>query len=151
MPDPQPSTSWLDLTIEQLASIVETGEVPLNLSWDTLPAHPRFDRIFRVRNHPIKVAQILLEAKGGSISGAPKERIPSKGQTVTYKPALSPEYRERRLKMKEEELVLQRSKQKNQTIVYDKICQMETDIKTLKKLMKSMIDLLRELGAKARK
>ena len=165
-----PKRSWLELTVDELANIANTGKVPDGLDWDTLPDHPAFERIFRARGNPAKVAQILLEVRAPRQRAVKKEApvvaapamqpsppspplpsAPPAPRSTQYIPALSKEYREERLKIKREELELQKGKQKNATLLFEKVCQLETDVKTIKRMIKVLIDLLREMDGRARK
>ncbi|MGW8178110.1 MAG: hypothetical protein ACWGQW_04855 [bacterium] len=136
--------SWLNLTVEELERIVETGETPPNLDWNTLPEHPQFPRLFRLRDNPAKLAKVLLTEK------APERVRSSKPQRVEYKGAIPLEMRERRLKLREVEAEIQKSRIKQNTILFEKVCQVETDVKTLKKMMKIILDILRDLDARSR-
>ena len=142
---------WLSLSIDELEKIVVGDVVPEDIDWTTLPNHPQFERIFKVRNHPSKVARILLDSKrkvSTSEEEAPKGKEPIK---LKYVASISPEMRERRLKLREEELAIAKEKVKNRTVLFEKVCQIETDVKTVKKLQKVVIDLLRGIDARARK
>ena len=150
MTSPNPSErTWLDLSIEELEQILTTGTVPSNLGWGTLPQHPEFSKIFRVREQPARIAKILLD----NIIKASGIKPPPKGghQKITYVPALSPEYREQRLILKREELEMQKGKQKNQTVMFEKICQLETDLNTVRRYLKDVLSVVRDLDARSRR
>jgi len=137
---------WTDLTIGELKSILESGDTPKDLNWDSLPQHPSFERIFRVRDNPKKIAAILLDSKGEK-----SPPVEAKPRVTKYQPALSQEYRDKRLALKREELEMQKAKSKNQTVMFEKILQIETDVHTVKKLLKSVLDILREAQARSRR
>jgi len=143
--NPTPAKSWLNLTIEELEKIVTTGEVPPHLDWNTLPEHPNFPQLFRLRDNPSRLASALLKEK------LPPGSKPSRPQRVEYQSSIPVELRTERLKLKREELELQRAKQKTNTMLFDKTCQIETDVKTLKKMMKIVLDFLRDFDARSRK
>lgn len=138
--------TWLDLTVEELEEVMATGQLPPNVGWGSLPQHPDFTKIFRVRENPARIAKILLDnmAKAGNQASKPKTT------RQQYIPALSQDYRDQRLQLKREELALAKDKQKNQTVMFEKICQLETDVHTIKKLLRTVIDLLRDKEARSR-
>jgi len=145
-PNKNTERTWLDLDVEELEQVMATGQLPPNVGWGTLPQHPDFAKIFRVRENPARIAKILLD----NIAKTNTQPAPPKTSRHQYIPALSQEYREQRLLLKREELALARDKQKNQTVMFEKICQLETDVHTLKKLLRTVIDLLREREAHSR-
>jgi hypothetical protein len=145
MNTPSKSRSWLDLDVAELRGILETGVVPENIDWNSLPEHPAFDKLFRVRDNPKKIAKILLEASGVERPTAVRMH------STKYIPALSQEYRQERLNVKKEELALQRAKLKNQTVLFEKVLQLETDIHTIKKTLKTILEVLREKSSSSRR
>lgn len=141
---------WLSLSEEELRLIVESKQVPFEVDWSTLPSHPSFERIFRVRSQPSKVAKILLESKQKEEKRTTASS-PRDGYRLKYEPAIPTSVREERLRIRREELLLQKEKVHSQTVAFEKICQLETDVKSVKRILKDVVNLLRELPARARK
>lgn len=141
--------TWLDLSVEDLEEILATGTIPEGVGWGSLPQHPDFAKIFRVREQPARIAKILLEniTKAAGITPPKTEGK----QRLTYVPALSQEYRDQRLQLKKEELELAKGKQKNQTVMFEKILQLETDMHMIKKYMKDILSVVRDLDARSRR
>ena len=140
--------SWLDLSVEELEEILASGTIPPNLEWGTLPQHPEFTKIFRYREQPAKIAKILLE----SITKASKVTPPKTGRSrIEYVGVIPLEQRTQRLELKRQELELAKGKQKNQTVMFEKILQIETDIHTIKKYMKDVLSVVRGLDARSRR
>lgn len=134
--------SWLTLSTDELRAVVESGVLPEPFTWTNLAEHPNFEALFRYRDNPAKLASALLEEKTGRKKG---------GQRVQYVPALSPEYRAERLKLKQEELAVQKLRIKTGSLIYDKVGIIETKLRLaiemlveLQKQQKEMFAVIKE-------
>lgn len=141
------SRSWLTLPNEELSAIVETNEAPADIDWESIVEHAEFERLFRMREHPAKIAQFLLNERAVTPGKKTKREI-------TYKPALSIEYRMQRLALKQEEVRVQKERVKNASVLFDRVVTIDDRLKRVEKALdtslKLIVELLREIELRVR-
>lgn len=137
--------SWVTFSPAELEEVATTGLLPPNFSWDDLVEHPEFEALFKYRDDPAKLASMLLP------------KVSQEKVKRQYVPALSPEYRHERLKLKKRELEIQEHRMKISSILLDKTRSIETKVNTicdyLERLDKHIIaieEILHELRVRAR-
>jgi hypothetical protein len=122
------SKSILNLTITELKTIVETGVMPPEITLIGLEDHKDFQKLFRFRASPSKIAEHLL-----------KEQLPLKVLKERGGSSDSPEIKEKRLTLKEQELDIKRLKAETQTHLLKEIITRLTDVEQkLNYIMKNL-------------
>lgn len=140
--------SILDLELKDLLEIQSTGKMLPNVDLSKIETldKPTFEKLFRARSNPTRLATILLEHKGVT-------KPASKGQKIKYESTISDDQRERRMSLKEREMDLKEKKIEIKTQMWEEIqdlkrqlSQIEEKFSLQAKVLKAILEQLTSLN-----
>ena len=129
--------SIFDLNIDELATVVETGDLPEGISYAGIENRNDFKRLFRHRGTPSHIAQILLKEKATT-----QPKNPGGGSQE------SEELKQERLRLKQLELAHRQNRVEKLTAMQVRIDKKLQDVEDLCMLNMKLLQSINETMTK---
>jgi len=137
----------LTFQLRKLLKVIETNEFPSGITWEGIEERDDFSILFRHRNNPRRLAKKLLQ---DSPEGRERLKEFTPIKEIKYIGVVPLEIRQKKIELKEKELQIQAGKQKNLTLMWEKIqdidsrtSSIQADLNKTLKLLERLISILK--------